>query len=158
MHIADCIELYLEGLSAGGAGSGCQGPNCGRPKVGTTPDHTGKIPVHPDVAKEGAGLAESLGSASNRYDSANRESTAVMYNKSNQLRRGPKAAKEIAEANKKKEAASKAYRDEASKSAVFEKQNGIHPVQAWEAHHDRDWPGYRVNSSGQGRKYYVAKG
>lgn len=152
MNILEAMEVF-----AGGPGSGCQGPSCGRPKVGTKPDQTGKIPVSADIARNGAGLAESLQQASNRLDWASREKSSVGYNKSGQRRSGPKARKEADEAQKKYDAASKAYRDEVMKSEAFQKENGVHPVQAWEAHNDRDWPYYKVNSSGAGRTHYVPK-
>lgn len=144
-------------LYAGGPGSGCSGPNCGRPKVGTTPDHTGKIPVPADIARNGASLADSLQKASQRFDWAEREKSQLGYTKSGQRRTGPKFRREIEEAQKKSNVASKAYRDESTKSQAFEKENGIHPVQAWEAHHDRDWPNYKINTSGKGRTHYVPK-
>lgn len=156
MNIRQTMARFELAIQAGGPGSGCTGENCGR-KVGTTPDQSGKIPVPADIAKKGAEIADRLLRADNRTESAGRQHLAVQYNKANQMRRGPKAAKEIAQAKQEHEKARNDYFAVRKESEAFEKEHGLNTTNAWEAHNGRSWPNYRVNTKGGGPTHYVPK-
>lgn len=143
-----------QGRFASGDGGGASGD-----KVGDKPDHTGKIPVPAGIASKGAALANTLMQADRNMEQAISRSIDVQYRSGGRgaRRTGPKARKEIQEAEAEKQKATVQYRQESERAAQFKAQHGISVTHAWEAHNNRDWPNYRVNTSGEGRKHYVPK-
>ena len=168
--IRDIMASMPLDIKAGGPGSGCRGENCGRKstgkqsqggeKVSNVPDQTGRIPVPAHIAQKGADIAQRWNIAENQYDSAARMASRVQYNKSGGLRTGSKAKREIAEAEKEVQGYRNRARQYSQEADNFKKDHGITVVEAWEAHHDQNWPYYRVERTAgvdYGRRHYVPK-
>jgi hypothetical protein len=90
-------------------------------------------------------------------DGASRRAQDVKYNKSGMRRSGPKAQKEIAEADAAYEKSTKAYRESIKQGEAFTQKYGLSYVAAWEAKNDRRWPNYRVDSSAGAKTTHYVK-
>lgn len=107
-------------------------------------DIHGRHIVDDDVARQGAEHAEHLHQMTRHHEYLmNRRVDLELSRKKSDKKLLPAARAAESEASKPAQQAIKTSR-------AFEQKHGVHPVQAWEAHHGQTWPHYRVNTSSAG--------
>lgn len=107
-------------------------------------DAHGRHIIDDAVAKEGAAHAEHMHHTGRLHD------YHVGRRVDLELSRKKSDKKLLPAARDAEDAARKPARAAVEACVAFEKKHGVHPVQAWEAHHGERWPYYRVNTGGGG--------
>jgi hypothetical protein len=103
-------------------------------------------------AAEGAELAERSAHLLRKSDWASEKHSQLSYLKSKGKKfvekGGPKVADELPKARKAMDDAFKDEHEHRQKTEAFEKKHGVSVISAWEAHHNKPWPNYKVMGNG----------
>lgn len=146
-HLLTPVKNRLEN---GGPGSGppLGNQNAAGPHDMGTHAATGRTIVSDKLAQEGSQAAEASHRASQSMSWAIEKESKAGRLKDGSSGRMPRHIKERADANKEQKAATFAFHETRKKSEIWEKQNKISSVSAWEAHNDRSWPHYKMGGGG----------